>query len=172
MSAPEGIVLQRSKIERRRKSRKSCFLADTATAILRSADTKLRGRFCVKRCGPLISPHAKRISGSKNFRSSPQIDFVNTIEGKADLGAALLAVRDRSRAAVANSMDTPRFRPIDLPRYRTYYPGLERALNDRGAARTPPCTHSRIRCRGYSRLMGADEVGTLTALKAHTARDR
>ena len=126
MSAPEGIVLQKSKIERRRKSRKSCFLADTATAILRSADTKLRGRFCVKRCGPLISPHAKRISGSKNFRSSPQKDFFNTIEGKADLGAALLAVRDRSRAAVANSMDTPRFRPIDLPRYRTYYPGLER----------------------------------------------
>jgi len=27
----------------------------------------------------LISPRAKRISGSRNFRSSPQKDFFNTI---------------------------------------------------------------------------------------------
>jgi hypothetical protein len=33
----------------------------------------------------LTSPRVKRISGSKNFRSTPQKDFCNTIRGKADI---------------------------------------------------------------------------------------
>src|ERR1700688_181428 len=57
------IVLQKSKIERRRKSRKSRFLDDSAAAMLCSADTKLRGRFSEKRCGPLTSPREKSIGG-------------------------------------------------------------------------------------------------------------
>jgi hypothetical protein len=32
----------------------------------------------------LTSPRVKRISGSKNFRSTPQKDFCNNIEGRAD----------------------------------------------------------------------------------------
>jgi hypothetical protein len=32
----------------------------------------------------LTSPHAKRISGPWNFRSSPEKDFFNTIRGKAE----------------------------------------------------------------------------------------
>jgi hypothetical protein len=33
----------------------------------------------VKRCGPLITPRAKRISGPEKFWSPPQKDFFNTI---------------------------------------------------------------------------------------------
>ena len=40
----------------------------------------------------LTSPRAKRISGSKNFRSPPQKDFFNTIRGKADVPIALVEV--------------------------------------------------------------------------------
>jgi hypothetical protein len=47
-----------------------------------SGDTKVRGRFCVKRCGPFISPRAKRISGTEKFWSSSQKDFFNTIGTK------------------------------------------------------------------------------------------
>jgi len=36
----------------------------------------------------LTSPLVKRISGSKKFRSSPQKDFCNKIEGKADFPVA------------------------------------------------------------------------------------
>jgi hypothetical protein len=45
MSAIEGIVLQKSKIERRQKSRENRILDNSAAAILCGADTKLRGRF-------------------------------------------------------------------------------------------------------------------------------
>jgi hypothetical protein len=33
----------------------------------------------------LTSTRVKRIGGSKNFHSSPQKDFCNTIRGKADI---------------------------------------------------------------------------------------
>ena len=68
-------MLQKSKIERR-KNDKSRFFAVPHTAILRNADTKLRGRFGAKRRGPHIAA-AKRISGPQNFRSSLQNDFCN-----------------------------------------------------------------------------------------------
>ena len=42
------ILLQKSKIEQRQKSRESRFLADSIAAKLHSADTRVRGRFCVK----------------------------------------------------------------------------------------------------------------------------
>ncbi len=44
--------LQKSKIERRQKSRESRFLGISIAARLLGADTKVRGRFCVKRYGP------------------------------------------------------------------------------------------------------------------------
>jgi hypothetical protein len=47
-----GILLQKSKIEQRQKPRESQFLDVSIAAKLLSADKKVRGRFCVKRCGP------------------------------------------------------------------------------------------------------------------------
>ncbi len=44
----------------------------------------------------LTSPSAKGISGSKNFRSSPQKDFCNNIDGIADM-AELAAGPTQSR---------------------------------------------------------------------------
>jgi len=46
------ILLQKSKIERRRKSRESRCLDVSTAAMLARPDTKVRRRFCVKRCGP------------------------------------------------------------------------------------------------------------------------
>ena len=46
------ILLQKSKIERLRKSRESRFLETLAAAILSGANTKVGGRFGRKRCGP------------------------------------------------------------------------------------------------------------------------
>jgi hypothetical protein len=43
------IVLQKSKIGRRQKSRESQILGDSAAVILCGADTKLRGRFSDER---------------------------------------------------------------------------------------------------------------------------
>jgi CheY-like chemotaxis protein len=43
--------LQKSKIERLRESRESRFLGVSTAAKLCRADTKVGGRFCVKRCG-------------------------------------------------------------------------------------------------------------------------
>ena len=42
------ILLQKSKIDRSLKSRRSRFFGDSAVAILRRADAKLRGGFCAK----------------------------------------------------------------------------------------------------------------------------
>src|SRR6266516_4873731 len=69
------IALQKSKIERRRKSRKSRFLADSTTAILRSAHTKLRGRFCVRRCGSSYRRVRKASAVLKNFGRHPKKTF-------------------------------------------------------------------------------------------------
>jgi K+-sensing histidine kinase KdpD len=46
------ILLQKSKIERCRKSRESGFLDTSTAAIPRSADAKVRGHFCAKQLGP------------------------------------------------------------------------------------------------------------------------
>jgi hypothetical protein len=70
-----SIVLQKSKIERRRKSRKSRFLADSTTAILRCAHTKLRGRFCVKRCGPSYRRVRNASAVLKNCGRHPETTF-------------------------------------------------------------------------------------------------
>jgi len=59
------ILLQKSKIEKRQKSRECCFLASSIVAMLHSAS--------------LTFPRTNRISGLYNFRSSPAKDFFNTI---------------------------------------------------------------------------------------------
>src|SRR5260370_32916228 len=46
------ILLQKSKIERCRKSRESGFLDTSTAGIPRSADAKVRGHFCAKQLGP------------------------------------------------------------------------------------------------------------------------
>jgi hypothetical protein len=78
------MLSKKSKIERGQKSRKWSFLGYSAAAILCGAGTKVRGRFSEARCGPLTSPRTNGISGPKNFRSSPQKDFCNSIGGKAE----------------------------------------------------------------------------------------
>jgi hypothetical protein len=67
-------------------SRKSIYSVSIATRH-HSADTKVPGRFCVKRCGPFTSPRAIRISGPKKFRSSAEKDFFNNIRQKRTLTA-------------------------------------------------------------------------------------
>jgi hypothetical protein len=47
-----AILLQKSKIERRRKSRQGGFLDAPAAARLSGTDTKVGGCFGMKRCGP------------------------------------------------------------------------------------------------------------------------
>jgi hypothetical protein len=42
------ILLKKSKIEQRQKSRESRFLADSIAAKLHGADTRVGGRFCPK----------------------------------------------------------------------------------------------------------------------------
>ena len=75
------ILLQKSKIERDLKiPRKLIFDVSTA-AKPRSADTMVRGRFCVKRCGP--SRHRLRDASAvlENFVRHPKRLF-NTIRQK------------------------------------------------------------------------------------------
>jgi class 3 adenylate cyclase len=57
-------------------------------------------------------------------------------------------------------MDTPRFRRIDLPHY---WVGAYHMAETRVERRLAAILAADV--AGYSRLMGADEVGTLTALK-------
>ena len=56
------------------------------TAILRSAHTKLRGRFCVKRCGPSYRRVRNASAVLKNFCRHPKKTFCNTICPLADTG--------------------------------------------------------------------------------------
>ena len=52
MSGLRRILLQKSKIERRRKTREGRFLDAAAAARLAEANTRVGGRFGMKRCGP------------------------------------------------------------------------------------------------------------------------
>jgi hypothetical protein len=78
------ILLQKSKIERRRKSRESRFLDVSTAARLCRPDTKVRGRFCVKRCGPTCPRVRNAPAALKNFVRQPK-DFFNTIDPERTL---------------------------------------------------------------------------------------
>ena len=95
-------MLQKSKIERRRKiSRKLIFgLLRRCVAFQRHYG----GPWSIldETIWSLTSPRAKRISGSKNFRSPPQKDFCNnirqqqTFEERADMSAMCPIVLKKS----------------------------------------------------------------------------
>jgi hypothetical protein len=69
------ILLQKSKIERCRKSRESGFLDTSTAAIPRSADAKVRGHFCAKQLGPShrLIRNASAVPG--NFDRRPKKTF-------------------------------------------------------------------------------------------------
>jgi hypothetical protein len=89
------IVLKKSKIERRQKSRESRFSVVYIAMRHHSADTKVPCRFCVKRCGSLRSPRAKRICGPKKFRqpkktfSTVSAQSGQTLQGRRQASASI-----------------------------------------------------------------------------------
>jgi len=72
------ILLKKSKIERFPKSRESRCLDVSTAAMLARGDTKVRGRFCERRCG--FSRRGKR-NGSAVLKNSGK-DFFNSIRQK------------------------------------------------------------------------------------------
>jgi hypothetical protein len=81
------ILLQKSKIERRRKSRESRCLGVSTAAMLARPDTKVRGRFCVKRCGPSRRRVRTVSAVLKNFVRQPEKTFstVSAMNGHSSL---------------------------------------------------------------------------------------
>jgi len=69
------ILLQKSKIERPRKSRESRFLNASTAATLCSEDTKVGGLFCVKRCGPSHRRAQNAPAALENFVHQPKKTF-------------------------------------------------------------------------------------------------
>jgi hypothetical protein len=80
------ILLQKSKIVRRQKSREIRFLGIPIAAKVLGADTKVRGRFCVKRYGP--GTHQRLL---KFLFIAPKI-LLQQYLPIADLGQAPLSV--------------------------------------------------------------------------------
>ena len=70
-----SILLQKSKIERLRKSLESRFLVVSFAAKLCRADAKVHGRFCVKRCGPSRRRGSAAPAVLKNFVRQPKETF-------------------------------------------------------------------------------------------------
>ena len=68
-------VVQKSKIELLRKSREVWFLDAFTPAKLCSAATKVRGRFCTKRCGPSHRRVRNASAVLKNFVRQPKKTF-------------------------------------------------------------------------------------------------
>src|SRR5580692_7164928 len=80
MSAFGVILLQKSKIERRRKSRQGGFLDAPAAARLSGANTKVGGCFGMKRCGPSRLSARSASAVFKIFALRPKNTFA-TISG-------------------------------------------------------------------------------------------
>jgi hypothetical protein len=79
------IVLQKSKIERLRKSRESRCLDISIAAMLARADAKVRGRFCAKRCGPSRRRVRNASAAPKNFVRQPEKTFSTQSTPEADI---------------------------------------------------------------------------------------
>jgi hypothetical protein len=73
------ILLQKSKIERRQKSRESRFLKNSTAATLLHRRCEGPWSFSWETMRTLTSPYTKRISSPRKFRSAPQKDFCNNI---------------------------------------------------------------------------------------------
>ena len=133
-----------------------CYCRDTVAKVENRATPKISRKLIfglLRRCvafqghhgGPwsildqtmwsLTSPLAKRISGSKQFRLSPQKGFCNSIVGKADIGKAC-------RLYLGGRWHEPSAGPLKLPA------GDNSAYIARWAA---ALAHERVRCRTTKR---------------------
>ena len=95
------ILLKKSKFERPRKSRESRFLDIPPAAKPCREDTNVRGRFCVKRCGPSYRRVRNASAVLKNFCRHPKKTF-STLSARSrhQEGAG---IRPRSETANAIS---------------------------------------------------------------------
>jgi hypothetical protein len=82
MSGLRRILLQKSKIERRRKTREGRFLDAAAAARLAEANTKVGGRFDVKRCGPSSRRARSASAVFKTFVLHPKKTFATILGAK------------------------------------------------------------------------------------------
>jgi len=113
------ILLQESKIERRRKSRESRCLDVSTAAMLARPDTKVRRRFCVKRCGPsrrrvrtasavlktfVHQPEKTFSTVSANRRQSTAADEVISEKGPEAMADGPSRARQVSNLAISNSI--------------------------------------------------------------------
>src|SRR5580692_6509389 len=110
MSAIERIVLQKSKIERLRKSREGRFLDVSTAAKVCRADTKVRGRFCVRRCGPSRRRVRNASAAIRNFVRHPKGLFQHYRPIAEVIGL---------RASAINLRIVP-YPPLDARRLRTF----------------------------------------------------
>jgi hypothetical protein len=69
------ILLKKAKIERLPKSRESRCLDVSAAAMLARGDTKIRRRFCERRCGPSHRGERNASAVLKNFVRQPEKTF-------------------------------------------------------------------------------------------------
>jgi hypothetical protein len=74
------ILLEKSKIEQLGKSREGRLLGPSTDARLCKTNTKVRGRFCVNRCGPSRRGVQNASAVLKKFGPSAEKDFFNNIE--------------------------------------------------------------------------------------------
>src|SRR6476646_11827020 len=68
-------IVAKSKIERPKKSRESRFQGFSAAASLFKATTEVRGRFCVKRCGPSYRRVRNASAALNDFGRHPKKTF-------------------------------------------------------------------------------------------------
>ena len=78
------ILLRKAKIERLPKSRESRCLDVSTAAMLARGDTKIRRRFCERRCGPSHRGERNASAVLKNFVRQPKKTFstVSAISGR------------------------------------------------------------------------------------------
>jgi hypothetical protein len=76
------ILLQKSKIEGRRKSRESRFLETLAAAMLSEANAKVGGRLGMKRCGPSSRRARSTSAVFKTFVLHPKNTFATKYANK------------------------------------------------------------------------------------------
>ena len=82
-------IVAKAEIERHSKSRESRCLDALAAAMPTKADTKVRGRFCAKRCGP-SHRRVRNASALKNFVRQPEKTFSTVSESEADMGCCFV----------------------------------------------------------------------------------
>jgi hypothetical protein len=99
-SALVPIVLQKSKIEQPRKSSQKLIFGLLCDSIAFQSRQEGPWSILEEAIRSLTSPRVKRISGSKNFRSTPQKDFCNNIVPKADVARRVRHVRFVPQAVI------------------------------------------------------------------------